>query len=143
LDLTKKPKHSPIVKKWYDKGGSIEQLDDGSWKYTDWEYNSVVYVGGFPVFASPHKRQEEDISNMQGDCTNDFDIADELALSGPRLAGNTWHHHENLVTMQEVDRKIHDRFTHYGARSILKKKRKAATTVTTASSGSKLRNKKP
>jgi len=125
LDPTKKPKYAPTIAKWYKKGGSIELLDDGSWKFTDWDHNSVTYVGGFPVFKPPHKRQEVDIPDMQGNCTTDFDKADELAPLGPISPGNTWHHHENLKTMQEVDSDVHQRFTHYGARSVLKRQRPA------------------
>jgi hypothetical protein len=48
--------------------------------------------------------------------------------------------------MQEVPRKIHSRFTHYGARSIIKKQK--ATSAVAASTGhapkkSVLRKKKP
>lgn len=115
----KKPKYAPTIAKWYKKGGSVEQLGDGSWKYTDWEYNSVVYVDGFPVFEPPHKRQEVDIPNMQGNCTTDYKAANQLAPKGPILENNTWHHHQNLRTMQEVDEEVHTRFTHFGARSII------------------------
>ncbi|WP_405083679.1 HNH endonuclease [Pantoea ananatis] len=31
---------------------------------------------------------------------------------------NTWHHHENGITMQEVPKKIHRRFTHGGVSHI-------------------------
>jgi hypothetical protein len=126
LDPKKKPKYAPTVAKWYKKGGSIEQLADGSWKYTDWEHNSVVYVGGFPVFEPPHKRQEVDIPNMQGNCTTDYTAARERAPLGRELDTSTWHHHQNLVTMQEVSEEIHARFTHFGARAIIKAKKPGA-----------------
>ncbi|WMJ72146.1 HNH endonuclease [Cytophagaceae bacterium ABcell3] len=45
-----------------------------------------------------------------------------MAPLGPASEVNTWHHHQNLRTMQEVPQKIHARFTHYGARSIIKNK---------------------
>lgn len=119
LDPDKKPLYAPTISKWYKKGGSVEVLDNGNWKFTDWEHNSVVYEGDDPNFDS-YARQQVDIPNMVGDCDKDFAKADELAPLGPILDGNTWHHKQNMRTMQEVDFTIHRRFTHYGARSLLK-----------------------
>lgn len=121
LDPEKKPKHSPTINKWQDKGGRIEVTEEGNWKYIDWQGNEVTYYGDFPDF-SQYIRQQVDIENMQGNCTSDFDDADEKAPLGAKLVDNTWHHHENLKTMQEVPLDIHGRFTHYGARSIIKNK---------------------
>ncbi|RZJ91679.1 MAG: HNH endonuclease [Hymenobacter sp.] len=125
-ELTPKPKHSPVPTKWKQKGGRIDVLEDGNWKYTDWEGNTVVYNGDEPNF-NPHQRQQVDIENMEGNCTSDFAEADEKAPLGPILDENTWHHKNNLKTMQEVPTDVHQRFTHYGARSIIKKN--AATPV--------------
>ncbi|EPN1932892.1 HNH endonuclease [Cronobacter dublinensis] len=36
---------------------------------------------------------------------------------------NTWHHHENGVTMMEVPKDIHERFRHRGGVSAIKRKR--------------------
>ena len=139
LDPRKKPPHAPTVAKWYKKGGKIEQLDNGYWKYTDWEFNSVQYEGHFPNFT-PYKRQQVDIPNMVGDCEHDFRAANKLAPLGRSLEDNTWHHHQNLTTMQEVPREIHARFTHYGARSIIKKK--GASSATPAKPARSTINKK-
>lgn len=37
-------------------------------------------------------------------------------------ADGTWHHHEDGVTLQEVETILHDRFRHRGGISNLKKK---------------------
>ena len=122
LDPTKKPPYAPTIAKWYKKGGGIEVLDNGNWKFTDWEHNSVVYEGSEPNFDD-YKRQEVDIDNMQGDCTTDYAKANAKAPKGRFLPTNTWHHKQNMKTMQEVDYEIHKRFTHYGGRSAIKRQK--------------------
>jgi hypothetical protein len=139
LDPTKKPLYAPVIKKWHDKGGTIETLTNGDWKYTDWQGNSVVYEGDFPNFDS-YKRQQTDIPNMIGDHEHDFKAANQLAPLGKNLEDNTWHHHQNLRTMQEVPREIHARFTHYGACSIIKKQGKKPQATPARS---KINRKKP
>ncbi len=119
LEPTKKPLYGPTISKWYKKGGFIEVLPSGNWKYTDWEHNSVEYEGDEPNFDK-YARQQVDIDDMQGDCETDFTKANNNAPLGPILDGNTWHHKQNMRTMQEVDFTIHRRFTHYGARHLLK-----------------------
>lgn len=119
LDPKKKPLYAPVIKKWHEKGGAIEVLPSGNWKYTDWEGNYVVYEGDEPNFDY-YARQEVDIDNMQGECTSDFARANKNGPLGPRLPENTWHHKHNMKTMQEVPYEIHKRFTHYGARSMMK-----------------------
>lgn len=122
LDPKKKPLYAPIIAKWYKKGGAIELLDNGNWMYTDWEHNSVEYEGDEPNFDN-YARQQVDIEGMEGDCTKDFAAANKKARLGRKLGDNTWHHKQNARTMQEVNTVIHDRFTHYGARHVLKKQR--------------------
>ena len=125
LDPKKKPLYAPTISKWYEKGGSIEVLDNGNWKFTDWEHNSVVYEGDEPNYDK-FVIQEVDIEDMQGDCTTDFDKADEKAPNGPKSDENTWHHKQNMKTMQEVDCDIHRRFTHYGGQSMIRQTRATA-----------------
>jgi hypothetical protein len=120
IDPKKKPPYAPAIAKWYKKGGSIEVLDNGDWKYTNWHHDSVVYEGDEPNF-SPYSRQETDIENMQGDCSTDFTKANQKAPLGRKLPENTWHHKQNMRTMQEVPFEIHECFTHYGARHLLRK----------------------
>lgn len=128
LDLKKKPLYAPTIAKWYKKGGAIEVLDNGNWKYTDWEHNSVIYEGDEPNFDK-YARQQVDIENMTGDCTTDFAAANKAAPLGRILRDNTWHHKQNARTMQEVNSEIHDRFTHYGARHVLKKRKAQSAQV--------------
>jgi len=122
LNPKKKPLYAPTISKWYKKGGSIEVLDNGNWKFTDWEHNSVVYEGDEPNFDK-YARQQVDIDNMTGDCTTDFAAANKSAPLGRKLRDNTWHHKQNARTMQEVNTQLHDRFTHYGARHVLRKRK--------------------
>ncbi|HEX8659806.1 MAG TPA: HNH endonuclease [Hymenobacter sp.] len=119
LDPQKKPLYAPTIAKWYKKGGAIELLENGNWKFTDWEHNSVVYERDEPNFDQ-YARQQVDIDGMTGDCTTDFTKADNGAPLGPKKRTNTWHHKQNMRTMQEVPRDLHERFTHYGARYLLK-----------------------
>ena len=126
LDPTKKPLYAPVIKKWHDKGGTIEVLDSGNWKYTDWEGNYVVYEGDEPNFDH-FARQQVDINDMTGDCTTDFAAANKKAPLGRKLRDNTWHHKQNARTMQEVPTNIHERFTHYGARHVLKRAKASPT----------------
>jgi hypothetical protein len=87
-ELTSKPKHSPTPAKWKEKGGKIDVLENGNWKYTDWEGNAVEYDGDEPNF-DPHQRQQVDIEGMEGNCTSDFVKADEKAPLGHILDENT------------------------------------------------------
>lgn len=54
----------------------------------------------------------------KGNYTTDFKMADSKGLLGPRLPENTWHHVEDLVTMQEINRVLQNRFSHKGGVSI-------------------------
>ncbi|GIM50348.1 hypothetical protein CAPN003_18000 [Capnocytophaga stomatis] len=123
--LRDKSKYAPDPKKWEKKGGKVEVLEDGTWRYTDWEGNVVDYVNGYPVFKIPdHARQNVDIGKQKGNHTTDYTMAEKNSnLDPPKLSNQqtTWHHHEDGKTMQEVDRKIHNRFTHQGGVSQVKK----------------------
>lgn len=114
-----KPLNSPDPVKWVDKKhGSVWNELDGTWVYEDTAGNVVRYPGGYPDFESAGLvRQSVDIK-VRGNHTTDFTDADAAAHLGPKLDTNTWHHHENVTTMQEIDRKVHRRFTHRGGVSI-------------------------
>ena len=86
----------------------------------------VRYPNGYPDFeGGGYIRQNVDIQDLKGNHgTNpggDFGKADAAAPKGPKLSTNTWHHHENGKTMQEIDKKIHNRFKHRGGVSNIKK----------------------
>ena len=121
--LLQKPKNSPNPKRWLNNGGSISIDNDGVWTYIHPDGHSVKYTDGFPDFKSAGLvKQEVDIGEFNN-YYDDFNKADELAPNGPRDAtNNTWHHHQDGKTMQEVNKEIHKDYTHRGGMSIKKKK---------------------
>lgn len=123
LNLKNKPKNSPKPKEWIKKGGKVEVLEDGTWKYTDWEGNVVNYKNGHPDFSN-YSRQKVDIGKQKGDHYHDYKNAEKMSKEIPPKKPNdetTWHHHEDGKHMMEVNKKIHDRFTHSGGVSNVKK----------------------
>jgi hypothetical protein len=121
FEASSKPKYSPNVKKWEAKGGKVEILDGDIWRYTDWEGNVVDYKNGHPDF-SPYARQSVDIGKQEGNHTTDYTNAQNKSTKiPPKEDGTTWHHHEDGKTMQEIDKKIHERFSHHGGVSKAKK----------------------
>jgi hypothetical protein len=119
--VSTKPKNAPNIEKWKAKGGKVELLKDGTWKYTDWEGNIVKYKNGYPDF-SPYARQNVDIGKQSGNHTSDYAKAEELSkLKPPKKEDTSWHHHEDGKTMQEVPTDIHKNFTHRGGVSEGKK----------------------
>ncbi|WP_229596591.1 HNH endonuclease [Rossellomorea vietnamensis] len=101
--LSTKPPYSRDPEKWQTKGGKIEINDEGIWTYINWGNPPirVSYPGGFPDFKSAGLvRQEVSIGdNNRYDL--DFARADELAPRRSKLDENTWHHHQDLTTMQK------------------------------------------
>lgn len=127
LGLTGKPLNSPNVKSWFNKGGSIwQEIDGRTWVYQDWEGNIVRYPNGYPDFE-PYAIQSVDVPDLKGNHDKnpggDFGKADARASKGgANYDLNTWHHHENGVTMMEVPKDIHERFRHRGGVSAIKRK---------------------
>lgn len=118
FEASPKPKNSPDVAKWEAKGGIVEVNGD-TWKYTDWEGNVVEYKNGYPDFE-PYSRQSVDIGKQKGDNYHDYKNAEKNSKEIPPKLSNeetTWHHHEDGKKMMEVDKKIHDRFSHKGGAS--------------------------
>ncbi|WP_373687892.1 HNH endonuclease [Acinetobacter sp. YH12207] len=100
-------------------------MDTKTWVYKDWDGNVVRYPNGYPDFSS-YVKQEVKIPNLKGNHskspTGDFGRADALAPNGKAdYSKNTWHHHEDKVTMQEMPKDTHNRFTHCGGVSGIKK----------------------
>lgn len=116
-----KPLNSPNPEKWVNqKGGTVWNELDGTWVYKDIDGNVVRYPDGYPDFSGGgYVRQSVDIDTVPNR-TTDFTNADKLAPLGPKLPENTWHHHQNTFTMEEIDKIIHKRFTHQGGVSIKK-----------------------
>jgi hypothetical protein len=107
--------HLPEAAKWIRKGGKVSYHADGSVTYTDADGNSVRYSPeGNPDFAEAGLVRQSVEIRQKGNYTTDPADADAAAPLGPKLPENTWHHHENLTTMQEIDRVIHNRFSHRG-----------------------------
>ena len=118
--LKTKPLYSPIANKWLDNGGKIT-VENGTWKYTNPQGVSVTYKNGYPDFnGSGLVIQAVDIGPFR-DRAADFKLADQLAPNGPKNPLDTWHHHEDGRTLQEINRRTHEMFTHRGGISIMKK----------------------
>ncbi|MBO4107922.1 HNH endonuclease [Streptococcus suis] len=122
--LNTKPKNSPAPQKWLDKGGKIE-IDYSKlppeWIYTDWEGNIIKYTDGFPDFkGAGYVNQEVLLEEGFESRTRDFAKADKLA-EYPKSLDATWHHHQDGKTLQEIETRIHARFTHKGGFALRKK----------------------
>ena len=112
-----KPLYSPNIEKWLGNGGKIN-IENGTWKYSNLEGISVTYKNGYPDFkGSGLVYQEVDIGEFRS-YKDDYIRADEMAPNGSRSPINTWHHSEDGRTLQEVNRRIHEMFTHKGGMSI-------------------------
>ncbi|EHM3444058.1 HNH endonuclease [Salmonella enterica subsp. enterica] len=110
--------------KWLNKGGTVWTEMDGTWVYKNNNGVIVRYPNGYPDF-SPHAIQETNVPDLKGNHGRnpggDFGKADVLAPNGPAdYKNNTWHHHQNGTTMQEVPKNIHGEFTHRGGVSNIK-----------------------
>jgi hypothetical protein len=116
------PKNSPDLDKWINQGGGTAWSDlDGTLVYKDKYGNIVRYPDGYPDFeGAGFARQKVDIDMTMVRKIDDR-LANAAAPLGAKLPTNTWHHHQNLTTMLEVDGVIHRRFTHRGAVSIRKR----------------------
>ena len=113
-----KPMNSPNPEKWVTNGGTVWHELDGTWVYQDHAGNVVRYPNGFPDFqGGGYVRQSVDIETVPNH-TADFINADKVAPLGQKLPENTWHHHQNETTMEEINKIIHSRFTHRGGVSI-------------------------
>ena len=119
-----KPLNSPDPAKWLDKGGTVWNELDGTWVYQNAAGTTVRYPNGYPDFG-PFTVQQVDVPDLKGNHSHglngDFGKADAMAPNGAAdYASNTWHHHENGVTVQEVPSDIHKEFTHRGGVSTIK-----------------------
>ena len=124
-DITKdirqnKPLNSPAIDASYGKNGTISMDENGVWTYHDWEGNSVSYPNGYPDFKSAGMVRQEAPIGPFVERNKDFAKAREMGYI--KSADGTWHHHEDGVTLQEVETILHDRFRHRGGISNLKKK---------------------
>lgn len=82
--------------------------------------NGVKFdANGFPNF-SPYSKANVKI-NMTGDYYKDFVAANEaIGIKGPKPPKNfTWHHHQDMTTMQLVPVDIHNAVRHTGGMALL------------------------
>ena len=118
--LDTKPSHSPKIEGWYEKGGSISIDDAGVWSYHDWEGNTVSYPGGYPDFKTARMVIQE--AHIGPFVNRDADFKKARDLGYTKKPGTSWHHSEDGVTLQEIERFLHERFRHKGGISKMKKK---------------------
>jgi len=117
-----KPPNSPTLEKWLNRGGTVYvEIATGTWVYTNATGVTVRYPDGNPDF-SPYAVQSVEVDDLRGNYSTgpsgDFGKADAAAIAkggtGANYADNTWHHHENMTTMQEVPKELNHEFTHRG-----------------------------
>jgi len=119
----------------YDAGGHLLRLDEIGYGETgERPERSTLFerdaIGRLTAKVNrdarhPFERQQVDVADLKGNHGKnpggDFGKADALAPQGKAdYSKNTWHHHKNMKTMQEVPEKIHNRFTHSGGVKYMK-----------------------
>ncbi|WP_430535385.1 T7SS effector LXG polymorphic toxin [Listeria rocourtiae] len=129
--MATKPMNSPVPEKWIKKGGSISIDSKGTWSYTNKNGQTVRYPNGYPDFKDYRHPDVEPVTIKVASPKNpqaDFRAANLEAkldknsqppvpeLSKPPI-GYTWHHHEDGMTMELVEAKIHKDFRHIGGQS--------------------------
>jgi hypothetical protein len=128
-----KPPFSPDPVEWLaddgtGKPGQIVVAKDGTWVYLDSEGHAVPYPNGFPDFEAAGLVQDTvvfrnkagNVVEYAGDRSSDFTHADSNSTVLRNRRTQTWHHHEDLHTLQLLDRVLHDRFHHRGGVSLKK-----------------------
>jgi hypothetical protein len=120
--LYSKPPNSRVPEKWFTEVRGTIKIENRVWTYIDNENNSVTYKNNFPDFRR-FVRQEVQIDSFKG-YQVDFSKADQIAKEKNKKERlreiNTWHHYQDLKTMQEIDKFIHSRFTHRGGMALAK-----------------------
>ncbi|MBC8537140.1 HNH endonuclease [Feifania hominis] len=117
--LSAKPSYSPNPKKWLNSGGKIH-IDGETWIYTNTDGISVSYVNGYPDFKSAGLVVDEfPVEEFKGYTSDRKNFITEKGVYDTfkyRL-----HHVEDGHTLQLIERKIHEQFTHKGGMSIKKR----------------------
>ena len=110
----------PDPAKWIMNGGRVTFHPDGAMTFVTNESVSVKYSAtGYPNFSGAGLVRQQVKFPFKGNYTTDFTQANKLAPLGPKLPTSTWHHVEDLNTMQEIDRVTHSQFYHSGGVSII------------------------
>ena len=128
---SKKPKGSPAIKKWFNKGGTIEieTLHDGKqiWRYKSadgitipyvqktLENGMEVHVPDFSEYLHPNKKISEiKIKEFTGDRELDKTIFKKYTGLRRIPEGYVVHHSEPNGTLQLVKEDVHNLFKHFG-----------------------------
>ncbi len=130
-ELSNRPPRKPSDKNPNIDHSRTTNNPDGSTTYYDHDGNAVTYNSdGYPDF-SPYSEAEFEIPNMDG-TSSDFSkvyekMKEEYGFNTQKEVrdwlkeqGLTPHHHQNGVTIQLVDTKIHNKFPHSGGASNLR-----------------------
>lgn len=125
-----KPDNSPNISKWFEKGGTIDIVEqDGKqiWSYVNPEGIKVSYIDGYPVFPAETKHpyiDDIDIGCFTGNRENDKKQYCELLESEYGLTnipeGYVLHHDSENGILQLVKEEYHKEFTHAGGHSKFK-----------------------
>lgn len=120
--LETKPKHSRTPESWAEEGGHITIDKDGIWTYHDKEGHSVSYPDGYPDFKSAGLVEREvELNEFRGHDSDKgrANTAAKRKYGVGHRSGYTWHHNQDMHTMQEVETSIHKKFTHEGGVSLI------------------------
>ena len=110
----------PDSVKWIQNGGRVTFHADGGITFRTAEGVSVRYSAtGYPDFAGAGVVRQQVQFPYRGNYTSDLTTANRLAPLGPKLLTDTWHHVEDLQTMQEINTRLHAKFSHTGGTSII------------------------
>jgi hypothetical protein len=122
---------------WTGEGGNSGWVSDKPAVTRITEGEAVPFKDGFPEFSKWSKGDVE-IEGMIGDHYYDFKKADEAfakqkgwknadgtwdvsqAKKFRESSGSTWHHHQNMTTMQLVPASINNKIPHTGGASLVK-----------------------
>ncbi|MCR5228151.1 MAG: DUF6531 domain-containing protein [Eubacterium sp.] len=119
-----KPKGSPVPKKWFEKGGSLEiKEENGSkiWKYTSSKGDTVSYIDNEIHFSENYLFKDKNIAEFSiGSFSN---RADDKKAAIEYIKdfgyddipdGYVLHHDYENGKLQLVEEEVHKTFTHYG-----------------------------
>lgn len=125
-------RNAPNPDSWRAKGGKIYERSFGRVTYENPQGVRVNYNRkGFPDFK-PHTVQKTTLSDGFVNRSADFRLANQqtglgqfgakspsnVSIGGRPADNYTWHHHQDMKTMQLVPRSIHREFTHMGGDSM-------------------------
>jgi len=119
----KKPLFSPSIRKWIERGGTIEVGEDGTWYYTGSDGWCVAYRNGRPDFSEAGASvRDVKVAGFQGYRKDNEAAWAQSGLDKEALKKYyTWHHASDGETLQLIPKYIHQQFTHIGGMYDLKR----------------------